>query len=761
MAQNPSVERTQRGAILRWRDATLRIDACEPGIVRVRKHPGDEAPVSPLVRYGFFRDAWPGVGVELDETEDFVAVSTELLTVRADRDDGRLTVTDASGAIVLREHEPAEAGPQPGMRLRFDLPRDRRFFGLGDQTRERIEHRGTRGDLWVRNVASYIPIPFLWTDDGLGLVVNTTRRLWFDLGAASKDWFGFDAEGATADYYILAGASPKEIIARYTDLTGKPPMPPRWALGLWFICRTQADARELLDDCRAFRAHGIPCDAIGLEPGWMARNYDFGVEKDWHPERFPIPFYAKAGRHNFLPAARRMGFKPGLWLCCDYDLSYEEERRAGDPAEAPDEEANAWAAGHEIDPNLEGSRRMDTLTRPDEPWFAHLCKFVEQGAEWFKQDGASQVLNHPDRLYGNAMTDAEMHNLYPLLYSKQMHLGFREHTGRRPFAFTVAGWAGLQRWTGTWTGDTGGEAGPLGAVLNLSLSGHGMTTCDMEVATKQGIHFGMLLPWAQVNSWNYWRHPWLQGAELQAVFTDYAKLRYRLLPYLYSVAWEARSTGVPMLRAMPLEFPGDPECSRCLRQFLLGPSLLVGAFSHQVYLPAGDWIDFWTGERHSGPGWLEPRIPANRGGPLLIRAGAILPTGPELAYVGERPDDELTLHLCAGPPARFTLYEDDGRSFGYEDGAFRLTELHQAAEGRRLVVELSPGRGSYPGAPDQRALSFVIHGLPEPGRVELDGTQLVGPDYGQAAWWRLEAERLMVAAGPRPADRGTRLVVSW
>jgi len=765
VARSTTCEITQRGAILRWRDATLRIDACEPGIIRVRKHPADEAPVSPLVRYGFFHDEWPEVGVEVDATDAFVAVSTELLTVRVDRADSRLTVTDASGAVLLHEHEPAEAGPEPGMRLRFDLPRDRLFYGLGDQTRERIEHRGTRGDLWVRNVKSYVPVPFVMTSDGLGLVVNTTRRVWFDLGATSKDWFGFDAEGATADYYVLCGASPKEIIGRYTALTGRPPLPPRWALGLWFICRTQADARELLDDCRAFRDHGIPCDAIGLEPGWMAKNYDFSVEKDWHPDRFPIPFYAKAGRHNFFPTARRMGFKPGLWLCCDYDLSYEAARRVGDAAEAPDEEADAWAAGHEIDPNLEGSRRMDGLTRPDEPWFAHLRKFVDQGAEWFKQDGASQVLNHPDRLYGNGMTDAEMHNLYPLLYSRQMAEGFAEHTGRRPFAFTVAGWAGLQRWTGTWTGDTGGEEGPLGAVLNLSLSGHGMTTCDMEVATKEGIHFGMLLPWAQVqvNSWNYWRHPWLQGEELQAVFTDYAQLRYRLLPYLYSIAWETHETGVPMLRAMPLEFPHDPEGPRCLRQFLLGPSLLVGAFSHRIYLPEGEWIDFWTGERHSGPGWMEPQIPANRGGPLFARAGAILPLGPSVDYVGQRPDDELTVVVFPGPSSRFTLYEDDGRSFEHEQGAFRTTEIRTTAGDRDLTVELAASRSSYAGAPEERAVDFVIQGVPRPRRAELNGTELVGAEYGQAAWWtwRPEAGDVAIRAGRQPADRPLSLLLAW
>ena len=760
MGDSSSVQATERGAALRCSTHSLRIDAIAPGIVRVKEYPGNEPPGSALIRYGFIRDEWPEAAADVDATDAMVAVSTELLTVRVDRGDGRITVSDAGGATLLREHEPAEAGPAPGMRLRFDLPRERRFYGLGDQTRERIEHRGTKGDLWVRNVKSYIPVPLLLTNDGVGLLVNTTRRVWFDLGATSSDWFSLEAEGATVDYYVIYGPSLKELLGRYAELTGRPPMPPKWAMGLWFICRTQADAREFMDDCRAFRDHGIPCDAISLEPGWMAKNYDFSVDKEWHPERFPIPFYAKTGRHNFFPTARRMGFKPGLWLCCDYDLSYEEERRIGESADA-DADEGAWSEGHEIDHNLEGAKRMDGLTRPDEPWFEHLKKFVDQGAEWFKQDGASQVLSHPDRLYGNGMRDDEMHNLNPLLYSKQMYLGFREHTGRRPFGFTVSGWAGLQRWTGTWTGDTGGEEGPLGAVLNLSLSGHGMTTCDMEVTTKEGIHFGFLLPWAQLNSWNYWRHPWLQGDELQAVFTDYARLRYRLIPYLYSAAWEAHTTGMPMLRAMPLEFPDDPESPRCLRQYLLGPSLLVGAFSHRLYLPKGEWVDYWTGERHSGPGWIEPQIPSDRGGPLFVRAGAILPVAQEMDYVGEKPDDDLTVVVFPGPASEFVLYEDDGQSFGYEDGAFRTTTIRQETGRRGLRIELSAARGSYDGVPEDRSLQIVIQGIRLPRRVELNGIELVGPGYGQAAYWIRQGDALGIVAGRRPVREAVVLDITW
>ncbi len=736
----PEFSSTERGLIIKRGEVSLRLDFLAPGIVRIRKYTGEEPAVPPLLRYGFFKGDWPEVEFEIEEASDAVVASTALISVTLSGD-GTLAIRNADGDELLREADPALPGPRPGFRVRFALPPETRFFGLGDQTRERIDQRGTKGDLWIRNVTGYIPIPLVVSSDGFGLLFNTTRRLFFDLGATSSDWFGFEAEEASLDYYFLYGPTPPEIMDRYTQLTGRPMLPPRWALGLWFICRTQADAREFTDDCLNFRREGIPCDVIGLEPGWMAKNYDFSVDKEWHPERFPIPSYSRV-RHTFFSAARQMGFKPGLWLCCDYDLSYEEERHV-DPAlkaaETDSEEARAKAAfaeGHEVDEHLGHPRRMDPWTRPEEPWFEHLKKFVDEGAHWFKQDGANQVLDHPDRLWGNGMTDDEMHNLYPLLYSRQMYQGFREHTGRRTFTFTPAGWAGLQAWTGTWTGDTGGEEGPLVACLNLSLSGHGLSTCDMEVTRPEGIHFGFFLAWAQLSSWNYWRHPWLQGERLQAIFTDYARLRYRLLPYLYSCAWEAHTTGIPMLRAMPLSWPDDPESYACLRQYMLGPSLLVGGFTERVYLPEGDWYNAWTGERIAGEGWVEPTVPEDRGGPLLAPAGAIIPMGPEMDYVGQRPDDELTIHIFAGAPGRFVLYEDDGNSFAFEEGAYRTQEISHEPTEDGLHVVMEEAQGDFEDAVTARTIDFMIHGLEEPSSVEVNGAALTRSDEEEAGAWR-------------------------
>lgn len=734
---------TDRGFVAVREGATLRVEFCAPGIVRIRGWEGPEPPMNALLRYDLWTREWPPVEVATEVSTRAASAATDLLRVSLD-EDGALTIVDAAGRELLRGCEAPMLGPTPGFRARFCLPEDERFFGLGDQARDRIEHRGTRRDLWGRNVKEYIPIPFVISTRGYGLLVQSTRRVWYDLGATSHEWFAFEAEDEHLDLYVIAGPTPLEIIDRYTQITGRPFLPPRWALGLWYICHVQSDARGFLADAQAFRDRGIPCDCIGLEPGWMDTFYDASVEKKWSDERFRVPKYDRT-RCTFFAAAQRMGFKPGLWLCNDYDLSWEEERRVAPElramgAEASAEEA-AFAAGHEIDEHFANAqRRLDPLTRPDEPWFRHLQEFVYEGAHWFKQDGAFQVLDHPDRLYGNGMRDDEMHNLYPLLYSKQMLLGFREYNGQRTFPFTPSGWAGTQRWTGTWTGDTGGGEEPLIACLNLSMSGHGLNTVDMDIVRQEAIHFGFLLPWAQLNSWNYWRQPWLQGEFLQGVFTDYARLRYRLLPYLYAIAREAHLTGAPMMRPMPLLWPDEPEAAHCLRQFLLGPSLLAGCFGAEVWLPEGLWHNLWDlSEVLQGGGWRSPHIPENRGGALLVPAGGILLLGPEIDFVGQRPDDELTVQVFAGAPGAIDLYEDDGRTFAFEEGAFRTQRIsHEPVEGG-VRVRLDAAEGDFEGAVERRELRIVVVGVDRPTRVSIDGRPVMRSGYGPRPRWAYDS----------------------
>ena len=589
-----------------------------------------------------------------------------------------LEATDENGKLLFKLSKVAFGSK--GSLVEFDLFDDNEdWIGFGDQTRERLYHRGYKANCEVSNVTSYIPVPFFMSNRNYAIMVNTTYQTIFDMGCTDKKHFCWFDKSGQIDFYVWTGSNFKDMINTYTLLTGRPELPPKWSFGLWFICRTQANDEEALSNARLFREYNIPCDVIGLEPGWMETVYDFSTDKKWSTKLFPLPDWQMQCHHTFIKALKRMGYKLELWLCNEYDLGYEEERRIGADNAQEESDIPVFCSDAELDEHFSKPSLSDKITKPEEPWFKHLEKFVDWGADFFKQDGAMQVCRHPDRYWmGSNMLDCEMHNLYPLLYSRQMNEGFAKHTNRRPLVFTVSGWSGFQHYCGTWTGDTGGRIETLGAMLNTACVGHSWVTNDMEVAQAEGIHFGYLLPWSQINSWTYFRMPWLQGPDFLAMHQYYSQLRSRLIPYLYSCAYNSTLQGEPMLMPLVIEYQNDDQCKNILHEYLLGSSLLVTIYKNDIYLPAGQWKDFWTGKIYSGNRHISNfSWPENRGGGLFLRSGAIIPMGEVMSYTGEKPVKNLELLVFPGDAehAEFVYYEDDGVTFEYRNGQYATSRI--------------------------------------------------------------------------------------
>lgn len=575
-----------------------------------------------------------------------------------------------------------------GWSAAFSLCEGEHLYGLGDVTRDRLDKRGYKCRMWVTNVKSYAPIPFLMSSRGWAVSFNTTFEHYVDAGAARADRLSVFSRYGAPDVTVYTGKDYAQLLERYTSFSGRPLMLPRWAMGLIFVCNENADVNVLIGDALNFRREGIPCDVLGLEPGWMEKNYDQSTSKSWNKARFPIPYWAPKGPSTFFGALERQHFKLSLWLCCNYDLSWYEEAQLGNAAEQRENTAASDSIGaFEDDEHFKNSAMYsDPDTKRDEGWFEHLKKFVDQGVSCFKLDGAYQVLDHPDRPWGNGMTDAEMHNLYPVIYAKQMSLGFSEHTGRRAMIYSAGGYTGVQKYAATWAGDTGGGFGPLVSMMNHGLSGHSNTSCDMDVFSTESIHFGFLQPWSQVNSWAYWRHPWLLEEQDKEIFRDYDRLRYSLAPYLYTAAYQAYACGMPMMRALPLIFPKDEKCADLLSEYMLGDSLLVGAFLTQAehtgeaggkvnfYLPDGGWFDFFTGDHYVGGREFFYNVPENKGGALFVREGSAIPFTDVRPALGDKPFGRVTVRAF-GSPARGLLYSDDGVSLDYTRGAFSLSSL--------------------------------------------------------------------------------------
>ena len=714
----------------------IRVDVLDERLFRIRHSKTGLWTESALNRYGILNAAFPKVAVQRTEADGIVTLATRQARLSVNRKDGTVALATSDGKT-LTEQASVSYQPRGGYDFRFTLAADERLYGLGDVSRENVMRRGGVYEFWVLNVKSYIPVPMVLSNRGWGLLMNTTWRNTMDVGKSVPDRLICTAPRSDVDYYLFCGEGYRDLLETYTSLTGRSALLPIWGYGLTYVCNQNIDAFNMMNEAVSFRREQIPCDVIGLEPGWMSKNYDFSTAKAWNPQRFPIPYWAPKGPHTFFGALKRKGFKLSLWLCCDYDLGvYEEQQLAGKNSASPGAKGTRAAAVNVqdgfVDERLSKPKAAKTKSAVSddaapqtlEPWFEHLKKFVDQGASAFKLDGSAQVIEHPKRQWGNGMTDEEMHNLYPVIYAKQMARGFEQHTQRRAMVYSAGGYAGVQQFVATWAGDTGGGPRPLTSMLNLAFSGHSNHSCDMKVTDVEGIHFGFLQTWAQQNNWDYWYQPWYLEQPHTDAYRQYAQLRYRLLPYLYSTAAEAALTGYPVMRAMSMAYPDDPAWDTCLSQYMLGDFLLVSAFSKELRLPPGEWIDFWSGERVTGPATLPIEITPSRGGALMVKSGAILPTWPVCDHVEKGWSPEVCLLIYPSPQSRFTLYEDDGQSLGYRKGQFARTPLSCKTEGTTITLTVGPRDGKYAGMPTTREFTAIVHLPHRPKTVKLDGEPL-------------------------------------
>ena len=638
----------------------LDIEAVSSGIYRIRFIRNKRQRESMLTRYGIVKTELDGSG-----TLEKVKVSGMKIEFAAFNYGLTLDLSAASG----EEYE--EEGFQ------FDVPllETDRLFGLGDENRDVIMKRGRVSEMWQADVDRYGPIPYIMCSSGWALFVNSTYRHRYDLGASDPNTMRIESTGGALDVYVLIGENMREALNLYTSVSGRPAILPKAAYGLTFVCHEKENARDVLENCLHFRRDNIPCDIIGLEPGWMDKYYDFSVNKKWNKERAFVPSWlpdnSGFGPQHFTFGMKKMGFMLSLWLCIDYDLLWEEEKSLPKPETKLEKKDASHLDVHLQNPSV----IQDQITVPGQPWFEHLKKFVDNGAGAFKLDGGNQVLDHPDRIFAGKYLDEEVHNVYPVILGKQMANGFAGYTGRRPMIYTSSAYAGQQQYCATWAGDTGGDFRTMVSIMNYAMSGHVNTSCDMDISDLSSVHYCFLMPWTQHCSWCYWKHPWFMGDELEGVYREYAQLRSRLFPYIYSAAHQAYRTGLPITRPMSLMYDGNAEFDDALNQYMFGDNLLVSSFKKTIRLPEGIWTDFFTGEKYEGGCEFKYEPPQGKGGALLVCPGGIIVLQDWMPHLNHHKPTRYEVHVYTGADNKFTLYEDDGISLGYKNGEVAETEF--------------------------------------------------------------------------------------
>ncbi len=731
---------------------TVSVEACSGSIFRIKVSPRKDFTESLMERYELIKTDWSEVKTDISDKGGVWTLKTPEYSLAINKKTGVMTVKDAKGGKVIREVRflPEKEGLCGEMRsfinekyadlkvadngggiigddngkfgevdkheipaadavsiLSISMEDGERFYGGGSTSRDHIQHRGEFLRMWTTYQQTEIPMPFMMSSRGWGVYNNSTRKSFFDIGNQQKSKFNIINTFDEADFYLMMGKDMPAILNEYTLVTGRTYVLPKWAYGLCFGPNMREEQFDILNDAVRFRQFDVPCDVFWLEPQWMEKRYDFSTKKKWNYDRFsPEPYWLQdqypKTMHNrlFIGKLRSMGFHLGLWLCEEYDLSIQEE-------------------------DIIAERTGGKLSG-QEHWMDHLTVFMDQGVEGFKLDPARTIDNHTNWEYYNGRTDKEMHNLNQVLLPKQMRELGRKYNGKRTWHHYCGGWSGTQHWTASTSGDNGGGKTALYDQLNLGMSGFLNTSCDVMSVPRelemQGLHFGLFLPWVQINSWFSMMHPFYYAKEEQDIYRFYVKLRYSLAPYIYSMALEAAQNGMPIVRSMPLCFPDDRNCDDMTYQYMFGDNFCVGIFTNEIYLPKGTWTDAWSGEKIVSKGETFTReYPSNRAGLLFIREGAIIPTQPDVEYLGARPFDRVILKVYPHGDSAYTMLDDDGESYEYENGgiASTLFESHERDGGVEVVV--NPVQGSFKGMPSEREYSFRIQRDSRPASVSLNG----------------------------------------
>jgi alpha-D-xyloside xylohydrolase len=602
------------------------------------------------------------------------------------------------------------AGPGSGDGLvavheTFALDVDEHLYGLGGQY-GRFDKRGQRHIGWLRETAgtnttpvTYMEVPFFLSSRGYGIFVNHGERVTYELGYPSTVSGSFRVDAPTLDYFLIAGPDPKAILRRYTALTGRPALPPLWSLGVWMSRCMYRNRAEVEESVTRMREMGIPVDVYHLDPLWLKARRGYTLDAcdfEWDEEAFGDPAALVAW-------LRERGIRLSLW-----ENPYVWRGAGPDGGAGPTCEMYEEGLAKGYFARLPDRSPAPPLDNPDE---AALIDYTNPAAvEWvkekhrrwfrlgvacFKTDYGEGV--PAEAVFHNGQTGAQLHNIYPLLYNRAIFEVSEEMRGPGgAIVFGRSGYAGSQRYPLQWSGDAqstwGGMAGALRCGLSQAMSGIAFWTTDIggfyartgaslpdgtggaapiaERALPDPTLYVRWAQWGLLSSHSRFhglgpREPWYFGEDAVRIVRDFARLRYRLLPYLWALAHEAAETGVPVLRPLALEYPDDPVAPYVETQYQLGPSLLVCPVFNpegrcRVYLPAGRWHDWWDGMVVEGPRHLDLTVPLDRI-PLFVRDGSILPLAPAGVQSSEVPWDPLELQVRGEDPAEITLWTPDRR----------------------------------------------------------------------------------------------------
>jgi alpha-glucosidase len=753
-----SVALLMNGVELTTKVARIRVEALNSSVVRVRcwrndLHPAEDS--FAVVPAGFSAPI-----VQVKESPETIEFTTGEILVRILKYQTRIVFLNLAGQVIGQDApDYPVAWDGKAFHVCKSMPEDEHYFGLGDKAGP-IDHRNQSFEMWNTDAFGwqeftdplYKSIPFFLAmrkGDAYGIFLDNTYRSSFDFGKGSRDIYSFGAENGPLDYYFFYGPDPKKVLKDYTALTGRTPLPPRFALGYQQSRWSYDSESRVREIARQFRTRRIPADVIYLDIDYQDGNRPFTIDR----KRFP----------NFEGMIRDL-VQQGFKIVAITDCHLKKE-----PGYAPYDEG---VAGDYFVKNPNGTPYIGSVWPGESafPDFAHAegrrwwgnlyGTFLGMGIRGFWNDmnepvvfdgpGKTMPLNVKHRVDDRQTDHAEIHNVYGLENARATYEGLlRLKPDLRPFVLTRAAFAGAQRYAATWTGDNNSTWDHLrltvSTLLSLGISGYAFAGADIggfngspapELLTRW-MELGAFLPLYRNHAikGSNDREPWVDGHEHEVIRRRYIEARYQLLPYIYTSMEETSRTGIPLMRPMFMEFPGDALLATNSEEYMIGDDLLVAPdlretrSPYRVILPPGIWYDYWTGKSVASGReiMLQPELDQL---PVYVRGGSILPVWPIIQSTDETPDGPLELRVYPGPECHGSLYADDGETFDYRSGDFLRVNFDCRVNPRSLEVSVSADRGSY--KPFWKKLHFEIFGIKNaPKQVRVGGQSIIGGAFDQ------------------------------
>jgi len=731
-----TVTKAADGLMAKIGDESLHVSVCSHSVIHVVASPKPLDSFRPDQPWMLDpKQVCPGAPFQFAQGTDTATLTTSTLKVEFSLTRGNLNYSSVGGEGLLREsdsvprtYEPDQVNGERTYHVtdRFSPDSTEGFYGLGQHQSGMFNYRGSTVELGQNNTD--VAIPLLVSSKGYALLWNTASFTYAD----NRFPLGLNLTslaGDSVDYYMIYGPEMDQIIHEYRNLTGHTPMLPKWAYGFFQSKDRYMSQEEILAIAHRYREEHIPLDAIVQDWFW------------WKTEGDPV------FNSNFTDV-------PGE-LKTLHDEHVHAMISVWGLFDVKSETFQKLAAQHLDVPNTHVYDATNAKAR-DVYWEDLAGKLFSQGWDAFWLDSAEPEEYWPH--WGDAIlrdkqlamgSGARYTNIFPFMHTSGVQEHWRATTDqKRVFLLTRSAFLGQQRVGATvWSGDVystyWGLSHQVAAGLNFALSGYPYWTTDVggywlqhdqtpsdpvyEELYTRWFEFGIFCPIFRTHGHRDHNEPWTYD-KVEPILLNYDKLRYRMMPYIYSLAWRVTSQDYTIQRPLVMDWRTDPKTWNIGDQFMFGPAILVNPVLKQeathrtVYLPdAPVWYDFWSGASVKGGQEVEAEAPLDRI-PLFVRAGSIVPLGPEIEYADQKPAGPIELRIFRGADGKFDLYEDEGDTYNYEKGSHALIPLRWSETDKTLTI--GDREGQYPGMPKEVTFNLVWvssgHGVGETVEAKAD-----------------------------------------